>query len=153
MSKYYIPSVSKDGILTWTPSEPGMPAVEAALIIGPEGKIGIRGPQGIAGLPGVDGTVAFDRLTDAQITMLKGPQGPSGVYVGPNAPSNTEIQLWIDSDEAVSTTLATIDYVQSQIKAIAGFNLSDYYTKDEIDAFFAAWAAASGIPDSKGVIY
>ena len=150
MSKYYIPSVSPDGILTWTPSEPGMPAVEAALIIGPIGKTGIRGPQGIAGLPGVDGTVEFDKLSDKQLAMLQGPPGSSGVYVGTSAPTQTDVQIWVDSDDFLSSTLATIDYVQAQIRNMA---LNNYYTKSEIDSFFASWAAASGIPASEGVIY
>lgn len=156
MSKYYIPSVSEDGILTWTPTEEGMPEVEAVNILGPEGKVGIRGPQGVAGLPGADGTVAFENLTDTQLAMITGPRGPSGVYVGPLDPGPQNVQIWVDSDEKLTTTLATIEYVdlavtthqpsvdltnyatkeyvQTAVSQIPGMDLTKYYTKTETNA-------------------
>ena len=42
---------------------------------GSQGDIGIRGPQGAAGKNGIDGTVTFDELTEAQQAALKGPVG------------------------------------------------------------------------------
>ena len=35
---YYIPSVDEQGNLQWTPSEAGLPAVDGANIVGPQGK-------------------------------------------------------------------------------------------------------------------
>lgn len=159
MSKYYIPSVSADGILTWTPSEAGMPAIEAVNIIGPEGKIGIRGPQGPAGIPGADGTVEFNQLTELQLQMITGPEGDCGVYVGAAAPVDEDKLIWVDTltdftdelatknyvDEAVVKNLsggevtlesyASKDYVASYVSSV----LVDYYTKGRLDETFAQY--------------
>lgn len=74
MAGYYIPSI-KDGVLSFTPTEEGMPPVAPVNI---KGDMGIRGPQGIAGVKGADGTVVFDELTEEQIAILKGDKGDKG---------------------------------------------------------------------------
>ena len=56
---------------------------------GPEGKIGIRGPQGAPGRAGVDGTVTFESLTEDQIAMLRGPQGLKGEKGDQGEPGKT----------------------------------------------------------------
>lgn len=131
MSKYYIPSVI-DGVLSWTPSEPDMPAIENAVVIGPEGKVGIRGPQGIPGIAGADGTVVFENLTQTQLQMITGPKGDCGVHVGVNAPTSGDRYIWIDTTEEVDEELATRQYVdQAIVKNLSGGEvvLDAYATK------------------------
>lgn len=56
---YYTPDVSSEGLLSWTPSKDGMPAVASADIRGPKGDTGSTGdtgPAGSDGAPGKDGT-------------------------------------------------------------------------------------------------
>lgn len=55
-------------------------------LVGPQGEQGPVGPQGPKGQ---DGTVAFERLTEAQVEMLRGPQGIQG-EVGPVGPPGAE---------------------------------------------------------------
>lgn len=52
---YYTPSVSASGDLTWTGSEPGMPQIPGANIMGPAGADGTPGAQGPPGRDGADG--------------------------------------------------------------------------------------------------
>lgn len=182
LSKYYIPSVSPDGILSWTPSDPSMPAVPAAKVTGPEGKVGIRGPQGIPGIAGVDGTVAFDSLTASQLQMITGPKGECGVHVGENAPSSGDRYIWIDTDDEIDGELATKEYVDNAIvkqlssgeveldtyatkvwvndrlvsfvtKSMMSNTMAEYYTKAQIDGILSDWAAAQGVPSSEEVNY
>lgn len=70
---YYTPSVSEDGVLSWTPSKEGMPAVETVNIKGPKGDTGATGPQGAAGPAGADGAKG-----DKGDPGEQGPQGPQG---------------------------------------------------------------------------
>lgn len=57
---YYTPSVSVEGVLSWTPSKSGMPSVADANVKGPQGATGATGPQGPQGEPGVNGTNGAD---------------------------------------------------------------------------------------------
>ena len=66
---YYIPHVSDNGDLSWTPSNPDMPVVPEA---------NIKGKDGLDGKDGADGA--------------------SGVYVGPEEPDDTNVNVWIDPD-------------------------------------------------------
>lgn len=63
---YYQPGISAEGLLTWTPSRGGMPAVSAASVIGPrgeKGETGAQGPAGADGAPGAAATVAVGTVT------------------------------------------------------------------------------------------
>lgn len=64
---FYLPSVSDEGILTWTPSEVEMPAVPSANIKGPQGE---TGPQGEA--------FTYDMFSPEQLEALRGPIGETG---------------------------------------------------------------------------
>ena len=57
---YYQPGISAEGLLTWTPSRGGMPAVSAASVIGPRGE---KGETGAQGPPGAAATVAVGTVT------------------------------------------------------------------------------------------
>ena len=60
---YYQPSVSDDGILSWSASKADMPSVASANIKGPAG---VRGP---AGSPGKDGSAGRDGQDGASVTV------------------------------------------------------------------------------------
>lgn len=53
---YYVPAVSETGILSWTASDPSMPAVQPKNVKGPQGETGATGPQGPQGPQGEPGT-------------------------------------------------------------------------------------------------
>lgn len=67
---YYTPSVSADGVLSWTPSKAGMASVAAVNVKGPKGDTGAQGVQGIQGIQGETGPQGPQGET--------GPQGPQG---------------------------------------------------------------------------
>lgn len=89
---YYTPSVSEEGVLSWTASKPSMPAVPAANVqgpagpAGPRGEIGPEGPEGPQGNPGAQGPQGDPGPQGEQ--GPEGPQGPKGDpgNIGPEGP-------------------------------------------------------------------
>lgn len=89
---YYTPSVSEEGVLSWTASKPSMPAVPAANVqgpagpAGPRGEIGPEGPEGPQGNPGAQGPQGNPGPQGKQ--GPEGPQGPKGDPgdIGPEGP-------------------------------------------------------------------
>ena len=83
---YYVPSVSDSGQLSWEASDPDMPPVPSADIMGPQGPEGAKGDpgepgeQGPAGQPGPKGDTG-----DPGPKGDPGPQGPKG-DPGPQGP-------------------------------------------------------------------
>lgn len=80
----FIPSVSKDGIISWT-NDGGLPNPEPRNITGPQGEQGpqgIRGPIGPRGYQGVQGPQGEQGEQGPQgATGATGPAGPAGVGV------------------------------------------------------------------------
>ena len=64
---YYTPKVTTAGVLSWTASKSGMPAVNSANIKGPQGDTGPTGPEGPQGPKPVKGTDYFTAADKAQI--------------------------------------------------------------------------------------
>lgn len=113
---------------------------------GEKGDKGDKGDKGEKGDKGADGTMTFEELTPAQRESLKGdkgdkgepgddyiltdddkeeiagmievPEGAEEVHVGTSAPTQAGIKLWVDTDAEPSGK---------------DVDLSDYYTKDEVD--------------------
>ena len=83
---YYTPSVSEEGVLSWTASKPSMPAVPAANVqgpagpAGPRGEIGPEGPEGPQGEKGAQGPQG-----DTGPQGEQGPEGPQGPKGDPGA--------------------------------------------------------------------
>ena len=70
---YYTPSVSEAGVLSWTASKSGMPAVADA---------NVKGPQGATGANGTDGTTFTPAVSNAGViswTNDGGKQNPASV--------------------------------------------------------------------------
>ena len=67
----FVPTISEDGILTWT-NNAGFDNPEPINVIGPQGPKGDTGPQGPKG---ADGTMSFEDLTEEQKESLAGKNG------------------------------------------------------------------------------
>ena len=71
---------------------------------------------------------------EASIIGPPGPQGETGIHVGPNEPVDKDVVVWIDTDAETADELATKEYVD---KAVANVkpevDLSNYYTKTQVD--------------------
>lgn len=113
--------------------------------IGPKGEKGDKGDQGIQGPQGIKGdkgdTGAQGPKGDQGNVGPAGPQGPmgpkgetgdSGVYVGAEAPTDPNVMAWIDVDGG-------------------GVDLSDYYTKEEVDNKIEQIELTPGAPGKDGV--
>lgn len=79
---YYIPSIDEEGVLTWTPSDTGMPTIEPSNIKGDTGATGATGATGDAGKNGQNGA--------------QGPTGADGGYYTPDVTDG--ILSWTPSD-------------------------------------------------------
>ena len=127
----YIPSVSSDGKLSWT-NDAGLDNPEPVDVVGPEGTlftpsldtegniswsntggkpnpttVNIRGPRGYVFTPSVsdEGVISWTNegsLENPNSQNIKGPRGESGVYVGTTAPTDPDINVWIDPEGAPS---------------------------------------------------
>lgn len=123
---YYTPAVSSEGLLSWTPSKDGMPAVASADIRGPKGDTGSTGdtgPAGSDGAPGKDGTSVtvasvntssedggsnVVTFSDGKTLTVKngskgstGEQGPAGPAGADGAPGYTPVagkDYWTEAD-------------------------------------------------------
>jgi ribosomal protein S11 len=69
---YYTPSVSDEGVLSWTASETGMQAVPEANIKGKDGVDGKDGVNGVDGKDGIDGKDGVDGESAYQIAVDNG---------------------------------------------------------------------------------
>ena len=87
-------------------------------IQGVQGEIGPKGDKGDQGIQGVQGEIGpKGDKGDQGIQGVKGEIGPKGdtgdsaVFVGPDQPTNPEIEIWIDTDEPVTnaTNLPIVD--------------------------------------------
>ena len=67
---YYVPVVSPDGKVDWTPSDPDMKAVDTIQLELPRGEKGDKGDKGDA--------FTFDMFTTEQLAGLVGPKGDKG---------------------------------------------------------------------------
>ena len=161
---YYIPVIDEMGYLSWIPSVEGMPDIEGSFAFkGEKGDPFTYNdftPEQLAALKGADGTVSFDKLTQAQkdslkgepgerglkgdpftyndftpaqLEDLKGEPGESGVYVGEVEPTDAEIRLWINpTGEATDLNeLASKSYVDNAVKNVS-VDLTGYATEARV---------------------
>ena len=92
---WYTPTVSSTGELSWS-NNGGLDNPQTVNIKGPQGDPGIQGPKGdpgIQGEPGIQGPKG-----DPGIQGEPGPTGKSGVHLGSTAPTDPDINIWIDPD-------------------------------------------------------
>lgn len=119
---YYIPSIDKEGNLTWTPSEEDMEAVKGANIKGEQGE------KGEDGKPGVD--------------------GKNTVWIGDEEPSK-EYDVWIAPGGSASNVV-TYEQMEEYVAEHASGDLSNYYNKQEVDDKIADIELTPGPKGDKG---
>jgi hypothetical protein len=87
---------------------------------------------------------------------IKGPKGDTGVYIGSEPPTDEDIAVWVNPEGEASAELATKAYVDEKIEGIGipeipEVDLSNYYTKEEVDN--AIDEALAAIIDGEEVEY
>lgn len=71
---------------------------------------------------------------EASIIGPPGPQGETGIHVGPDEPVDKDVVVWIDTDAATADELATKEYVDQAVANVKPeVDLSNYYTKTQVD--------------------
>lgn len=151
---YYIPSVDATGNLTWEPTKSGMeiPA-----------ETNIKGPQGEPGKDGNDGFYVGTEEPTGDALIWINPEGEASgsldqvddIYVGTEEPTGEEL-IWINPEGQPSSEFATEAYVDEAIAAaqLGGsggeVNLSNYYTKSEVDAAIEEIELTPGPQGEKG---
>ena len=91
--------------------------------VGPKGDTGLQGPQGIQGEVGPKGDTGLQGPQGIHGDVgPKGDTGDSGVFIGPDTPTNSEVKVWIDTDEPVTNA--------SDIPII---DVGNYFASDNIE--------------------
>ena len=71
---------------------------------------------------------------EASIIGPPGPQGETGIHVGPDEPVDKDVVVWIDTDAETADELATKQYVDEAVANVKPeVDLSNYYTKTQVD--------------------
>ena len=71
---------------------------------------------------------------EASIIGPPGPQGETGIHVGPDEPVDKDVVVWIDTDAETADELATKEYVDQTVANVKPeVDLSNYYTKTQVD--------------------
>lgn len=176
---YYIPSVDENGNLTWIPSEEDMAAIEGANIKGPRGDTGVYigseppvdediavwvNPEGeataeLATKSYVDEAIkdvdvdltgyATEQYVDdaiAAVELLPGPAGKDGQDGAPgkDGEPGQDGKDYVLTEEDKQEIASMVDVSGSDV------DLSDYYTKEEIDGLLANLPVGD-IPSGEGV--
>lgn len=99
-------------------------------------------PDGVATEKYVDNAIS-------KIELMPGKDGDSGVYVGTTEPTEPDKLIWINPEGEAGETLATKQYVDDAIAAAGGetADLSNYYTKDEVNALIPSTSGFITMPD------
>lgn len=105
--------------------------------------------KGEAGPAGKDGVMTFEELTPEQIESLRGPKGDQGIQgiqgeTGPAGPAGQDGKDYVLTEEDKAEIAGMVPG--------ADVDLSDYYTKTEIDDLLANLPAGGGdIPSGEEV--
>ena len=128
--------------------------------IGPQGPEGPQGPQGEPGPQGpkgADGTMTFADLTEEQKASLKGDKGDKGDQgeqgpVGPEGPAGQDGAPGKDGADYVLTEADKAEIAGMIDVGDVDVDLTDYYTKEEIDELLANLPSGGGdLPAAEGV--
>lgn len=136
---YYIPSVSNDGIISWT-NTGGLSNPSSISIKGPKGDTGIQGPKGPIGPQGPQGNngatgpkgdpFTYEDFTVEQLEGLRGPQGESGPQgpignTGPQGESVTISKVNATIDNNVGVPSVTVDLGGTELNRTFTFNFKN----------------------------
>lgn len=127
---YYIPSVSNDGVISWT-NTGGLNNPSSINIKGPKGDTGIQGPKGPIGPQGPQGNngatgpkgdpFTYEDFTAEQLEGLRGPQGESGTQ-GESAIISA-VNAIIDNN--IGTPSVTVDLGGTELNRTFTFNFKN----------------------------
>jgi hypothetical protein len=148
---YYIPSVDPAGNLTWEPTKNGM-AIPA--------ETNIKGPKGDDGADAIH--VGSSEPTGDELIWINPDGEASGsldrvddIHVGTEEPTGEEL-IWINPEGQPSSEFATEAYVDAAIAAAqlggsgGSADLTNYYTKSEVDAAIEEIELTPGPKGDKG---
>lgn len=93
--------------------------------------------------------LASEKYVQEQIEKI--PEPVDEVHVGANAPTDANVKIWVDTD--AESPVATKEYVQQKVaEAQMGgdVDLSNYYTKTEVDAVIEQIELTPGEKGEKG---
>jgi hypothetical protein len=148
---YYIPSVDATGNLTWEPTKNGM-AIPA--------ETNIKGPKGDDGADAIH--VGSSEPTGDELIWINPDGEASGsldrvddIHVGTEEPTGEEL-IWINPEGQPSSEFATEAYVDAAIAAAqlggsgGSADLTNYYTKSEVDAAIEEIELTPGPKGDKG---
>lgn len=150
---YYTPDVSAEGVLSWTASKDGMPAVASVNIKGADGAPGADGQDGQDGAPGADGAAGANGVTFTPVMTgttlswtndgglqnppavdLKGDKGDAGDAATIDAYNKTEIDTKLQGkadsthshDYAPGTHTHAMGDISGLTSALAGKAASEH---------------------------
>ncbi len=176
---YYIPAIDAEGNLTWMPTVEDMPIPDAANIRGPIGITGAPGKDGRDGINGKDGKDGYTPIKGVDyfdgapgkdgepgpagkdgkdgkdgaegkpgepgMTGATGPEGPQG----PAGPAGADGKDYVLTEEDKAEIAGMIE-----VPGGGDVDLSDYYTKEEIDELLANLPSGGGdLPAAEGVSF
>ena len=100
----FIPSVSPDGVISWTNDSQGT--------LPNPSPVNIKGSDGVTYTPEVSdtGDLSWSNDGDLPNPPTKNVRGISGVYVGNTEPTDPEYNVWVDTDAAVDPEIRGITF-------------------------------------------
>ena len=108
---YYIPSISNDGIISWT-NTGGLSNPSSISIKGPQGDTGMQGPEGPIGPQGIQGIqgpkgnpFTYEDFTQEQLEGLRGPKGD----VGPQGPEGKQGPIGNTGPQGESAIISAVN--------------------------------------------
>ncbi len=134
---YYAPSVSADGVLSWTASGEDMPAAPSANIRGPKGDKGDKGDAGQAGAQGPQAEAGPAGQYGAQ-----GPAGSDATINGVNALTITAGEN-IELEQSGSTLTISAAGANALVVQITGSDAAGFSASHSSAEIAAAWQAGT----------
>ena len=90
---------------------------------------------------------------EASIIGPPGPQGETGIHVGPDEPVDKDVVVWIDTDAETADELATKEYVDEAVANVKPeVDLSNYYTKTQVDGIIDTIELTPGPQGERGPV-
>ena len=136
--KAFLPSVSDDGMLSWTLAEPQGYTPSPRNVKGPQGVQGPQGPAGVQGPAGTQGATGAVGPTGAQ-----GPQGPKGDTgaTGPQGPAGPQGEKGDKGDTGADGRAFTVLALYPTLEALQ----AEHPTASPGDAYAVGTADSNAI--------
>lgn len=140
---YYKPTVSDDGVLSWTPSEVGMPPIESANIRGVKGDTGDKGDKGDKGDTGSTG--ATPQMTIGTVTTVEAGTNASASFSG--TAENPVLNLAIPRGATGSGSVSSVNGISPDSNGNVDLGeIGGVGIETEVDPTVPAWAKEDNPP-------